>query len=223
MQTGIKSSDKLLLLALADRADENHQTWPGADRLIADTGLNRKTITAGIGRLSVAGLLTVQKRFGTSSVYTLVGVTGRETSTENGHTKNGLQPEIGHTVFTETSTKNGPSMSPKTVKKPKREPKEPKRKIGPKDVPREIEITDSMRDWFAQNEIAGTPEQHAEELIDYCNSNGKRYSDYEAAWRTRCRNSKKFAAERGEANRKLTPAQRVEAAYQKQFPKYREL
>lgn len=40
----ITAIQKLLLLALADRAGENGECWPGISRLIADTNLDRHTI-----------------------------------------------------------------------------------------------------------------------------------------------------------------------------------
>lgn len=119
IQCDIRSTDKLVLLSLADRADEHHRCWPGVARLSADTLLDRKTVMAAIGRLEKAGLVLCDRHHGVGTVYTLRGVTGRETGAKTGTgTKNG------------TSTKNGTGPVPKTVlppvpktgHKPKREP-----------------------------------------------------------------------------------------------------
>lgn len=48
---------KLLLLSLADRADEYHQCFPSIARLEKDTGLNRKTIVQNIKKLVEMGIL----------------------------------------------------------------------------------------------------------------------------------------------------------------------
>ena len=40
----ITATQKLLLLALADRAGEKNECWPSLDRLVADTCLNKNTI-----------------------------------------------------------------------------------------------------------------------------------------------------------------------------------
>ncbi|MDX8382955.1 MAG: helix-turn-helix domain-containing protein [Ghiorsea sp.] len=118
---GIKSSDKIVLLSLADRANEAHICFPSIARLASDTCLNRKTIMDCLLRLENGGLIIAKKRGGSVNVYTLVGVQSRhETSTE-----------IGTSPKTGTSTENGTAPVPKTgltpVPKlghePKREPK----------------------------------------------------------------------------------------------------
>ena len=38
------SSQRLVLLSLADRAGEHHTAWPSIDRLAKDTALNEKTV-----------------------------------------------------------------------------------------------------------------------------------------------------------------------------------
>lgn len=49
---------KLILLALADRADENHCCFPGISRLEKDTSLDKKTIQSGINALIEKGVIT---------------------------------------------------------------------------------------------------------------------------------------------------------------------
>ncbi|NAX17207.1 MULTISPECIES: helix-turn-helix domain-containing protein [unclassified Vibrio] len=72
------ASLKLLLLSMADRADEDHCCFPSIVRLEKDTGLNRKTILSGIKKLIDCGALkdTGEKRGRTMRVivYKLVGV-----------------------------------------------------------------------------------------------------------------------------------------------------
>ncbi|EGR4105006.1 helix-turn-helix domain-containing protein [Vibrio cholerae] len=72
------ASLKLLLLAMADRADEDHCCFPSIPRIEKDTGLNRKTILSGIKKLVECGVLkdTGEKRGRTMRVivYKLVGV-----------------------------------------------------------------------------------------------------------------------------------------------------
>ncbi len=72
------ASLKLLLLAMADRADEEHCCFPSIERMEKDTGLNRKTILGGIKKLVEAGVLkdTGDRRGRTQRVivYKLIGV-----------------------------------------------------------------------------------------------------------------------------------------------------
>lgn len=70
------SSRKLVLLAMADRADEEHRCFPSIARLVDDTNLNRKTIIKVIHELEELSLIvdTGERRGSTSSVkvYRLV-------------------------------------------------------------------------------------------------------------------------------------------------------
>lgn len=50
-------------------------------------------------------------------------------------------------------------------------------------VPEALEITQDMLEWAAANAPYPNPHSVAQTLIDYCNSHGKRYTDYRAAWR----------------------------------------
>lgn len=100
----IKSTQKLVLLSLADRADDKNNCYPSVTRLSKDTCLDRKTVIKNISTLENLGLIQVKKRFGACNYYT---IKLRETST-----KNGTSTEIG------TSTKNGTTPVPKTVLEP---------------------------------------------------------------------------------------------------------
>lgn len=72
---------KLVLLSLADRADESHRCYPSIARLASDTGLYRETIMEAIASMEESGLLYVTRRNGVGSIYTLVGVEDRHTET----------------------------------------------------------------------------------------------------------------------------------------------
>lgn len=51
------ASLKLLLLSMADRADEYHRCYPSIARLVRDTGLNTKTVQKGINDLIAMGVI----------------------------------------------------------------------------------------------------------------------------------------------------------------------
>lgn len=103
---------KLILLSLADRADEDHVCYPSISRISSDTGLDRKTIMSGIKSMCDLGLISAKKKHGSGNKYELLGVQNRhQTSTKNGTgTENGTSPKNGTT----TSTKNGTRPVPKT-------------------------------------------------------------------------------------------------------------
>ena len=76
-QQKLRASLKLVLLALADRANEDHTCFPGIARMAKDTGLNRQTIMAAFAALEQSGLLSIERRPGHVSLYHLNGVPER--------------------------------------------------------------------------------------------------------------------------------------------------
>ena len=88
-----KASTKLVLISLAERANEDFECWPSIRRLEKDTELNSKTITRCLNELEEAGIIAdTGRRKGKTSrvkIYQLVGCMGREgNSPKNGTIKN---------------------------------------------------------------------------------------------------------------------------------------
>lgn len=98
-QTGIKSSAKLVLLSMADRAGEAHECYPSIGRLCQDTCLDRKTVISSLRALCKCGLIadTGKKtgRTGQVIIYQLIGVESRSQDDEFeeiNNTKSGTVP-----------------------------------------------------------------------------------------------------------------------------------
>ncbi|MCK4705384.1 MAG: helix-turn-helix domain-containing protein [Gammaproteobacteria bacterium] len=68
----LKSSQKLVILSLADRADSNNFCFPSISRLTEDTCLNRKTVLDAVKHLEIIGLITIEKGLGKGNKYTLI-------------------------------------------------------------------------------------------------------------------------------------------------------
>lgn len=117
--TGIKSSQKLVLLCLADNHnDDSGQCNPSVAFISDKTGLNRKTILQALADLESIGLIEGKKRFGATTNFRL------KTSTENGTGKSIDKPRKSSKAGSSTSTKVGtgsrpPKPVPKTVPVPK--------------------------------------------------------------------------------------------------------
>jgi hypothetical protein len=62
---------KLVLLSLADRADNNNCCYPSTKRIEIDTGLYRETIHTAIATLESMLIIRVERRFGSSNRYYL--------------------------------------------------------------------------------------------------------------------------------------------------------
>ena len=61
---------KSILVALANRADQDGYCWPGLEDLEARTGWNRRSIQRGVKELEASGLLDVSPRFTSNGVQT---------------------------------------------------------------------------------------------------------------------------------------------------------
>lgn len=59
---GISSSEKLVLLALANFANDRMECWPSQDRLADDTELSPRTVWAALAKLEACGLVSREKR-----------------------------------------------------------------------------------------------------------------------------------------------------------------
>ena len=62
---------KLLLYALASRANHAGRCWPSISRVCRDTGLSRRTVQIHLGHLTTSGALVREGRRGRSNVYRL--------------------------------------------------------------------------------------------------------------------------------------------------------
>ncbi|MDA5020788.1 helix-turn-helix domain-containing protein [Acinetobacter baumannii] len=114
------SSQRLVLLALADRAGESHKCYPSIKRMVKDTVLNRKTVIKVLDELEAISLIrfTGEITGNGVKVYQLIGVMGREeadlTSPKKGtSTNNGTSSIFGTGSKNGTSTINGTATSPK--------------------------------------------------------------------------------------------------------------
>jgi len=120
MQMVGRSAAKLVLLSLADRAGEDHTSYPSLPRLHKDTELDIKTIRACLDHLMDLGLVARKADPGKVPIYRLIGFAGREdTPTKSGTpTKNGTPTKSG----TPPLPKLVPLPLPKLVPEPINEP-----------------------------------------------------------------------------------------------------
>jgi Helix-turn-helix domain len=62
---------KLLLFALASRANRADRCWPSVARVCRDTGLSRRAVQIHLGHLATRGLVVRDGRYGRSNIYRL--------------------------------------------------------------------------------------------------------------------------------------------------------
>lgn len=165
------SSQRLVLLALADRAGDEHKCYPSLKRLEKDTVLNRKTIIKVLDELEEGAFIKFTgKTTGNGvKIYQLIGVIGREdddpTSPKNGtSTKNGTGTNLGTGSKNGTSTNNGTASSTKNGTATSTN-------IGTQNLPMNLSIeSKNKKTWLClkklREEIAqAEPDQNPDELI----------------------------------------------------------
>ncbi|MCU4582899.1 helix-turn-helix domain-containing protein [Acinetobacter gyllenbergii] len=168
------SSQRLVLLALADRAGDEHKCYPSLKRLEKDTVLNRKTIIKVLDELEAEAFIKFTgKTTGNGvKIYQLIGVIGREdddpTSTKTGtSTKNGTGTNLGTGSKNGTSTNNGTASSTKNGTATSTN-------IGTQNLPMNLSIeSKNKKTWLClkklREEIAqAEPDQNPDELIQAC-------------------------------------------------------
>lgn len=133
-QTVGRSSDKLILLSLADISGNEHLAWPSHQRLERDTELNRKTIKDSLKRLMESGFIrdTGERRGATRKVVVYQLSVGRDVNkTENGPIKQAQNRAYSEEVMGPKTDGNGPKnghkwaqkRAPEPIKEPTKEPK----------------------------------------------------------------------------------------------------
>ncbi|HAH7068270.1 TPA: primosomal protein [Escherichia coli] len=108
------SSLKLILLSMADRADEYNLCYPSIERLVKDTCLNKKTVQAGLISLMKMGLISdTGERKGATKRVRVFSLN----ITKNGNIKGDLEgcnePENGNVPENGNIPKNGMLNDPK--------------------------------------------------------------------------------------------------------------
>lgn len=112
-QRGLSSSQKLVLLCLADNHNgDSGQCNPSVAFVADKTGLNRKTILQAMADLESLGLIVGQKRLGSTTNFRL------KTSTYLGIGKNGDKPKEPAAQPTQTEPENGTGPEREIPQKP---------------------------------------------------------------------------------------------------------
>ena len=120
----LKASQKLLMLSLADRADESHCCYPSIQRLVKDTGMDRKTIGKWVGQMIDDGLITDtgERKGKTKQVRVLrLNIDVKEAQKRNS-TENGNDPKFGHETSPNLDIKRSQNWDTESVIEPNIEP-----------------------------------------------------------------------------------------------------
>lgn len=117
-----KASERLVLLALADRADDKGYCYPSVKDICERTSLDRKAVFRALSTFSDRGVVTVQKRKGVhANSYTLAVDCPFLCSTEIGTSPNGNDPKEEQPL-SPNGTDHCPQMGTTIVPKREQEP-----------------------------------------------------------------------------------------------------
>ncbi|EGU1713807.1 primosomal protein [Escherichia coli] len=108
------SSLKLILLSMADRADEYNLCYPSIERLVKDTCLNKKTVQAGLISLMKMGLISdTGERKGATKRVRVFSLNITKNGNIKGNREGGNEPENCNVTENGNIPKNGMLNDPK--------------------------------------------------------------------------------------------------------------
>ncbi|HBL7700046.1 TPA: helix-turn-helix domain-containing protein [Escherichia coli] len=108
------SSLKLILLSMADRADEYNLCYPSIERLVKDTCLNKKTVQAGLISLMKMGLISdTGERKGATKRVRVFSLNITKNGNIKGNREGGNEPENGNATENGNIPKNVMLNDPK--------------------------------------------------------------------------------------------------------------
>ena len=120
-QQPIKGTAKLVLLALADCANDDGKCWPGIETVVKKCGIARNTVIDNMRKLEKQELIISERRYTeagrrTSNLYTL-SLSPDSVRTENLHTKKtGLSPVPAPESLVKRQLKEGDELPPDNPK-----------------------------------------------------------------------------------------------------------
>ncbi|HGM9782527.1 TPA: helix-turn-helix domain-containing protein [Proteus mirabilis] len=141
----LKAPQKILILSLADRADEYHCCYPSIQRLVKDTGLDKKTISKWINLMIEDGLIsdTGERKGPTKRVRVLRLNIDAEYTQKRDDTEKGNVPKNGSLNVPKNGSLNVPkngsqNQSLETNNEPKKKGFDAKKESIPDWLDREI-------------------------------------------------------------------------------------
>jgi hypothetical protein len=178
----LPDSEKIVLLALADCANDEGHCWPGIKSLVAKCSKSERTIQGAIQRLVDAGHLSRREVMGKGCNYTV-------------HPRNGCAP--AETAPTPAGIAGRPRSGCGQTVKNRKEPSPHKRAIPANWQPEEFSIGSQSRhvvDGWPPGECAAQLEQ----FLAHHAAKGNTFTDAQQAWSTWVLNTRKFGVGRNE-------------------------
>lgn len=193
----LSASEKLVLLALADRADnKGRNCWPSVSTLAESTSQTDRTVRRALSSLEQKGHLTRKHREGTSTQYDIHPVA-------NGAVKEALTPDtVSVLTLCPPDTMSGTpdTVSPNTSITIKNNIGGRARALPEGWTPKPFG-TASKSFAVAENWSVDDLTEHIERFTAHHRARNSKFTDWQSAWSTWVLNTKKFEKGRDNGNR----------------------
>lgn len=190
---GLSHTAKLVLLALADNANDAGVCWPSIPKVAGRCSLDERTVFRAIAMLEGGGHITTEARPGRSTIYRVHPCQAVTPDRES--------PLTGSAPTPVTKSPTPDSVSPPsslredlTVKETKRTVRAARARV----VPQDFVITDGMRQWAKAKCPHVDIDAETEKFRDH--EYRDPHSNWEAAWRQWMRRAPEFQRGNGTKN-----------------------
>ena len=191
---------KMVLISLADQANDEGICWPRISTLIKRTGLEERAIYRHLSALEKLGHIHRETRPGKSNIYHIHPVTPVKMNT-TGTTVQSDTPVIMDSIpLSKVDSIPLSKVTPITVIEPKVEPKTflrpsvvPSKKSS--SIPADFNPNETGYKYADERKVNIARELTA--FVNHHQAKGSTMKDWQAAWRTWCDNSVKFGISQG--------------------------
>ena len=190
---------KLLLLSLADNADDDGVCWPSIATIANKCSTDERSVYRQLIDLENLGHISHESRRGRSNIYHIhpsIPLTEQPPlSTTSALTQTPATP--GHSVRTTPdtiATQNHQLNLQEPSVKPKSQNRSKTTKPVLTTIPQEFAVDEKMAVWATHQGLhESSVMTETEKWFDYHKSKDSRFADWDAAWRNWIRNAVKFA------------------------------
>lgn len=190
----LTSGQKLLLICLANYANDKGECWPSIASLAAQADVSTRHVSGMLHDLEKLGYLTIQEQAGKSNSYALhlAQPTNHSSGVKQASGVNHSSGDPRTTVHTPTNHSSGvptnhSSSKPsyRTVNEPSMNRQEGARAKRAHRIPDDFSVTDDLRAWGYKKALTDADMDRAtERFVNYWQGSGKSKSDWPATWRS---------------------------------------
>lgn len=189
-ESDTRGLDLLVLLALADQANDSGQCWPSQKALVERTKLSRATVQRRLVALRDRGIIYVIEREGSSNIYGFSHLRDAAAPQENPKSEGVPHTEAPHgrgrgasrerqgCLTAEAQNRQEPLLNRQSARK------------RASQFPEGFTYSD-VREWSITNKLPVGSDDF-EQFKDHHLARGSKFVDWQRAWQTWARNAKKW-------------------------------